>query len=282
MFMSCSFKINKLLITIPTLLFIALVNIALGSSVDDRIAAVIEQSPGTNEEHAYESLYVCPLEKNNQMEVVLKKHPPTKDNVIIDIGSGNGRCSRYLSALGYTVYSVDSWENSILAQKISFCDFDIKSILKHLAWIQDEQSYNDYCKKFVRDRVHFIEDDFSKKNVIDFITQKHPKWNVVIALDSFQFFSDAQRDAALEAINTNLVSGGILIVSALPKSYYGLNANKIFSGVYDFNIEDMITRNDIKNKYTVYSKISNKDYNTNYTREKWHPQFLRSVTLTRK
>ena len=73
--MSCSFKINKLLIIIPTLLFIALVNIALGSSVDDRIAAVIERSPEIKKEQADKLLYTCSLEQNNQIEVILKKHP---------------------------------------------------------------------------------------------------------------------------------------------------------------------------------------------------------------
>jgi len=51
---------------------------------------------------------------------------------------------------------------------------------------------------------------------------------------------------------------------------------------HDFNIENMLATSDIKNKYTVYSKISNKDYNTEFTIEKWFPQFLRSVTLIRK
>jgi len=282
--MSCSFKINKLLIIIPTLLFIVLVNIALGSSVDDRIAAAIERSPGISKERAYESFYVCSLERNNQMEFILKKYPPTKDNVIIDIGSGTGRCSRYLSFLGYTVYSVDSLGGIISKQKLSFCDFPIKSIIKNLPWKQDqdEHVYNHYCENSVKNKVNFIEDDFSKEHVISSIVQKHPKWNVVIALDSFQYFSDAQREAALEAINANLVSGGVLIVSAMPKSIYGSNADKLLGGVYDFNIEDMITKNDIKNKYTVYSQIYNKDYDTNYIGEKRHSKFLRLVVLIRK
>ena len=233
----------------------------------------------------YELLYTCALDSNNQLEIILKEYPPTKDNIIIDIGSGTGACSRLLALIGYTVYSIDSTLGMVSLQKNNFCDFPVKSILEKLdvqkfdRSIHNEDTYTDYCKETLKNRVHFIEGDFSDENVISSITRNHPKWNVVIALDSLQFFNNFQREEALKSINKNLVSGGILIVSTLPKKYYG--NDMIFGGIHDFSIEHKLLRYNILSKYTIYDGIYNKQYNTNYPREKWYPKFLRLVTLIR-
>lgn len=231
-------------------------------------------------------LYSCPLYSNKQIELILKEHPPTKDTIVIDIGSGTGNCSRHLALLGYTVYSIDAHNDMQQLQEDLFCDFPIESILTSIEKqksdpsIRNKDTYINYCKETLKNRMYFIEGDFSDKNVISAITQKHPKWNVVIALDSLQFFSHSQREKAFESIDKNLASGGILIVSTLPKKYY--RNDEPFGGVHDFKIEDLLTNQQVITGYAKYSAISNEQYNTEYLSEKtYNPKFLRLVTLIR-
>jgi 16S rRNA A1518/A1519 N6-dimethyltransferase RsmA/KsgA/DIM1 with predicted DNA glycosylase/AP lyase activity len=77
-------------------------------------------------------LYNCALDSNKQIEVILKEHPPTKDSVVIDIGSGWGRCTRYLALLGYTVYSIELDRRMQQIQEDVFCDFPVKAILRSI------------------------------------------------------------------------------------------------------------------------------------------------------
>lgn len=130
--------------------------------------------------------------------------------------------------------------------------------------------------------MNFVEGDFSYDSVVNDITQKHPKWNIVIALDSLQFFNEDERERAFKSIDKHLVSGGVLIVSSLPKEYYMAIGSDPFGGVHSFNIEDMLMRPDILSGYNVQSKIDNKNYITGAIREKTHPKFLRIVTLIKK
>ena len=190
-----------------------------------------------------------------------------------------------MSLLGYTVYSIDAGHGMQQIQEDVFCDFPIESILTSIEKqksdpsIWNKDTYINYCKETLKNRVHFIEGDFSDKNVISAITQKHPKWNIVIALDSLQFFSNSQREKAFESIDKNLVAGGILIVSTLPKEYYG--NDELFGGVHDFKIEDLLTNHKLNTGYTKYSAISNEQYNTEHFTEKTYTKFLRLVTLVK-
>ena len=265
-----------------TLCFIILLFVqpVFGHNIKDSLAKMRHKlsSYEMSDDMIYDVLYTCALDSNNQLEVILKEHPPTKDNIIIDIGSGSGACSRLLALMGYTVYSIDRTLGMISSQKDHFCDFPIKSILEKLdGSINNEDAYTDYCKETLKHRMHFIEGDFSDKNVISSITRNHPKWNIVIALDSLQFFNNSQREEALRSINKNLVLGGILIVSTLPKKYYG--SDIVFGGVHNFSIDHLLTRYSILSKYTIYEGLYNKQYKTNYPRELWYPKFLRLVTL---
>lgn len=100
----------------------------LGHNVEDSIAiaqkgALGQTGQSITYERTYDLLYTCPLDSNKQIEVILKESPPTKDNVVIDIGSGLGRGSRHLALLGYTVYSIDAAPGRQQIQEDLFCDF---------------------------------------------------------------------------------------------------------------------------------------------------------------
>jgi cyclopropane fatty-acyl-phospholipid synthase-like methyltransferase len=266
-----------------------LVHSVFGGNIEDSIAVLQKDAPDKtgqmSYERAYDLLYNCALDSNKQIEVILKEHPPTNDSVVIDIGSGWGRCTRYLALLGYTVYSIELNREMQQIQENKFCDFPIESILTSIEKqksdpsIWNKDTYINYCKETLKNRVHFIEGDFSDKNVISAITQKHPKWNIVIALDSLQFFNDSQRKKAFQSIDKHLVSSGILIVSTLPKKRY--RNQELFGGVYDFKIEDLLTYPKIITGYTKYSVIDNMQYNTINSAEKNYPKFLRLVTLVK-
>jgi precorrin-6B methylase 2 len=266
-----------------------LVHSVFGGNIEDSIAVLQKDAPDKtgqmSYERAYDLLYNCALDSNKQIEVILKEHPPTKDSVVIDIGSGWGRCTRYLALLGYTVYSIELDRRMQQIQEDVFCDFPVKAILRSIEKqksdpsIWNKDTYINYCKETLKNRVHFIDGDFSDKNVISIITQKHPKWNIVIALDSLQFFNDSQRKKAFQSIDKHLVSSGILIVSTVPKKYY--SNDKLFGGVHDFTTEELLTYPKIISEYTKYSVIENKQYNTTNSAEKSYPEFLRLVTLVK-
>ena len=272
---------------------IALINfeffcaIAFGQSYQDAIASC-QKKTKARADMCYEMLYTCPLVSNDQMDLILKEHSPTEDSVIIDIGSGLGGCSRYLAVLGYTIYSIDFTPEILQTQKNNFCNFPISEALTELPtpknnppMLLGKDALITRCQNALKRRVHFIEGDFSDEKVINLITNIHPKWNVVIALDSLQFFNDSKRQATLNIIDKHLVSNGVFIASTFPKSNYGNKSSTLFGGVYEFDLEQLL-HNSILTKYTTISTIDNKNYKSLLTRGKWLNKFLRLVALTKE
>ena len=263
-------KVTIFLYCILNLIF---VQSAYGRNVQDVIAEAKKTSMRYyTEAQINETLYVCPLVSNKQMDVLLKTHPPTEDSVIIDIGSGLGACSRHLALLGYTVYSIDSHFMIMTQQLAHFCDYNIKDI-------GNKEIYLTQCNTIKNNNFHYIFGEFTDPKVINQITQKHPKWNVVIALDSLQFFNDTQRQSTLKVIDKHLVPSGIFVASSIPQKFY--KNKEIFGGVHEFSLAQML-ENPIFNKYNIKSKIFNKEYYTKYFDVIEYHKFLRLTNLVKQ
>ncbi len=215
----------------------------------------VANNPDTLDSNYYRLQNICSLDDNNQIQFLLKQHPPIYGKVVIDIGSGLGQCSRQLALLGYKVFSIEKDQQMMNWQKHNFCAPIAPETFVYFFWKQNnpqmlnQDIFNNYCKQVKENKVHFITDNFVNSKALQQIIKQYKKWDIVLGLMSLQFFNSEDRRSAFEIINKHQTEGGVLILSTQPKNTY--KNVKLFGGVYDFSLKEMLYNPIVKDNYKV-------------------------------
>lgn len=177
----------------------------------------------------------CLIAGSNHILYFLKYYS-SNQSTVVDIGSGWGGCSKPLALLGYKVYSVDLYKGHLEYQKEHFCDMPTKQSFLYNLWEKTnpelliDKNFVEHCR-LARENIHFIEGDMSNPATLSKIKSHH--WNIVLALNSFQFMDSGKRDRILKAVNTKLAKEGSFVL----KMNHDYRRGKV--PTYDFSLEDM-------------------------------------------
>lgn len=185
----------------------------------------------------------CFLTSGNLLLSILLEFPPTKNQYkVIDIGSGFGACAKHMALLGYKVFSVDKDNGHMFMQKINKCG-DLKEDSFAYLYLSHYnpaliKSFSTTCPPLIEKNLTLIEGFFPDRQVIEKINQDHKQWDLVLALNSFQFMDRKSLYKALDVIGTNLKVGGrFYFIVASSENYEGMEEEKIHNRITIIEIE---------------------------------------------